>query len=108
MQVEEYSKTSLQSRLFSGLSIANKAAGEAIAKIPVISKSQIDETLIDAGHKLGAYGERRITETMQQLVERQSGCVHPFVENITMINQMYNQPLSLIFNSEALYIAAGE
>ena len=108
LQVEEYSKTSLQSRLFSGLSIANKAAGEAIAKIPVISKSQIDETLIDAGQKLGAYGDRRITETMQQLVERQSGCVSPFVENITMINQMYNQPLSLVFNSEALYIAAGE
>lgn len=52
-QVEKYSKTSLQSRLFSGLSIANKAAGEAIAKIPVISKSQIDETLIGAGEKLG-------------------------------------------------------
>lgn len=108
LQVEEYSKTSLQSRLFSGLSIANKAAGEAIAKIPVISKSQIDETLIGAGQKLGAYGDRRLTETMQQLVERQSGCVSPFVENIMMINQMYNQPLSLVFNSEALCIAEGE
>lgn len=107
-QVEKYSKTSLQSRLFSGLSIANKAAGEAIAKIPVISKSQIDETLIGAGEKLGAYSDRRVKGTMHQLVEQQSGCVRPFIENITMINQMYNQPLSIVFNNETLYIAAGE
>ena len=107
-QVEKYSKTSLQSRLFSGLSITNKAAGEAIAKIPVISKSQIDETLIGAGEKLGAYSDRRVKGTMHQLVEQQSGCVRPFIENITMINQMYNQPLSIVFNNETLYIAAGE
>ena len=101
---EKYSKTSLQSKLFSGLSIANKAAGEAIAKIPVISKSQIDETLIGAGKMLGAYNEKRVTMTMQQLLDKQSTCVRPFIENITAINQLYNQPISLVFNSETLYI----
>lgn len=106
--IEKYSKTSLQSKLFSGLSIANKAAGEAIAKIPVISKSQIDETLIGAGHKLGAHGEKRVSTTMQQLVDKQSSCVRPFVENITAINQLYNQPISLVFNSETLYIGTSD
>lgn len=103
-QIEGYTKSSLQSKFVGGLSAMNKVAGEAIAKIPVISKSQIDETLIEAGEKLGAYKERRVTTTMHRLVDRQSSCVRPFIDNIDMVNRMYNQPITLIFNEENLYL----
>lgn len=106
LQIEDYKKSSLQSKLFNGLAVANKATGEAIAKIPVISKSQIDETLIGAGEKLGTYSEKRVTSTMHQLVERQSSCVRAFIENINAVNQLYNQPMTLIFNEETLYLGA--
>lgn len=103
-QIEGYTKSSLQSKFVGGLSAMNKVAGEAIAKIPVISKSQIDETLIEAGEKLGAYKERRVTTTMHRLVDRQSSCVRPFIDNIDMVNRMYNQTITLIFNEENLYL----
>lgn len=106
-QIEGYTKSSLQSKLVDSLSVMNRVAGEAIAKIPVISKSQLDETLIEAGEKLGTYKERRITTTMHGLVERQSSCVRPFIDNIDMVNRMYNQSMTLIFNEENLYLAAG-
>ena len=106
-QIEGYTKSSLQSKLVGGLSVMNKVAGETIAKIPVISKSQLDETLIEAGVKLGTYKEQRVTTTMHRLVERQSSCVRPFIDNIDMVNRMYNQPMTLIFNEENLYLAAG-
>lgn len=105
-QIEGYTKSSLQSKLVGGLSVMNKVAGETIAKIPVISKSQLDETLIAAGEKLGTYKEQRVTTTMHRLVERQSSCIRPFIDNIDMVNRMYNQPLTLIFNEENLYLAA--
>ena len=106
-QVEGYTKSSLQSKLVGGLSVMNKVAGETIAKIPVISKSQLDETLIEAGEKLVTYKEQRVTTTMHRLVEWQSSCVRPFIDNIDMVNRMYNQPMTLIFNEENLYLAAG-
>ena len=106
-QIEGYTKSSLQSKLVGGLSVMNKVAGETIAKIPVISKSQLDETLIEAGEKLVTYKEQRVTTTMHRLVERQSSCVRPFIDNIDMVNRMYNQPMTLIFNEENLYLAAG-
>ncbi len=105
-QIEGYTKSSLQAKFVGGLSAMNRVAGETIAKIPVISKSQIDETLIEAGEKLGAYKERRVTTTMHRLVDRQSSCVRPFIDNIDMVNRMYNQPMTLIFNEENLYLAA--
>ena len=106
--IEKYSKTSLQSGLFSGLSVATKAAGKAIARIPVIGQYQIDETLIETSERLEVFGNNRLQNRMQQLVERQSGCVRPFIDNIVMISQMYNHALTLVFNEKALYIGIYE
>lgn len=106
-QIEGYTKTSLQTRLVGGLSAVNGIAGETIAKIPVISRSQIDETLIEAGEKLDNFKEQRVTTAMQKLVERQGGCVCPFIDGIHMVNRIYNQPMTLIFNGETVYLAEG-
>ena len=105
-QIENLSKSSLQAHLFGGLSAINKGAGTAIAKIPGINKSQIDETLIEAGERIGAYKNRRVQTTMQQLLERQSSCVRPFIDNINAINRLYNEPVTLIFNHDTLYLGS--
>ena len=105
-QIENLSKSSLQAHLFGGLSVINKGAGTAIAKIPGINKSQIDETLIEAGERIGAYKNRRVQTTMQQLLERQSSCVRPFIDNINAVNRLYNEPVTLIFNHDTLYLGS--
>lgn len=105
-QIENLSKSSLQAHLFGGLSAKNKGAGTAIAKIPGINKSQIDETLIEAGERIGAYKNRRVQTTMQQLLERQSSCVRPFIDNINAVNRLYNEPVTLIFNHDTLYLGS--
>lgn len=105
-QIENLSKSSLHAHLFGGLSAINKGAGTAIAKIPGINKSQIDETLIEAGERIGAYKNRRVQTTMQQLLERQSSCVRPFIDNINAVNRLYNEPVTLIFNHDTLYLGS--
>lgn len=105
-QIENLSKSSLQAHLFGGLSAINKGAGTAIAKIPGINKSQIDETLIEAGERIGAYKNRRVQTTMQQLLERQSSCVRPLIDNINAVNRLYNEPVTLIFNHDTLYLGS--
>ena len=105
-QIENLSKSSLQAHLFGGLSAINKGAGTAIAKIPGINKSQIDETLVEAGERIGAYKNRRVQTTMQQLLERQSSCVRPFIDNINAVNRLYNEPVTLIFNHDTLYLGS--
>ena len=105
-QIENLTKSSLQAHLFGGLSAINKGAGTAIAKIPGINKPQIDETLIEAGERIGAYKNRRVQTTMQQLLERQSSCVRPFIDNINAVNRLYNEPVTLIFNHDTLYLGS--
>ena len=107
-QIEGKAKTSIQSHLINGLANVNKVTGKAIAKIPVISKSQIDETLIEAGDKLGKFGSKRTEQTLKNFVDKQNSSVWVFVENINMINRLYNQPIELMFDQENLYIGAAQ
>lgn len=103
-EIEGYANSSIQSHLLKGLASVNKIAGSAISKVPVISKSQIDETLIETGDKLGNLGSKRIEQTMKQLIEKQSSSVHVFVENINLVNRLYNQPIELLFDKDNIYI----
>ena len=103
-QIERLSESSLQAHLLGGASAINRVTGETIAKIPGISKSKIDETLIETGEKIGAYQKQRIQTTMRQLLERQSSCVRPFIENINTVNRLYNKPVTLIFDKKTLYL----
>ena len=105
-QIEDMSKSSLQAHLFGGLSAINKGAGVAISKIPGIGKSQIDKTLLENSERIEAYKDRRIQTTMHQLLEKQSHCVRPFIDNINTVNRLYNEPVTLIFNRKTLYLGS--
>ena len=107
-QLEGYSRTSIQSQLLKGLASVNKVAGEAIAKVPVISKSQMDETLIKAGDKLGEFNSKRTEQTLNQFIEKHSAYVRPFVDNINTVNRLYNQPTELLFDQDNFYLSTAE
>ena len=103
-QSEKHTKSSLQTKFISGLSSVNKIAGEAIAKIPIINKSQIDETLIETSNRLVSYKDKKVSTIMSKLLEQQNACVRPFIDNIDMLNLVHNQTNTLIFDKENLYL----
>ena len=103
-RLEEMSRASLQSRVVSGLAAASKTAGGALAKVPVLSKSPVDEVLIAAGNKMNSHEAQKMRAALIRLAEHQSGCVRPFIEQIQNIDQLYNQPITLIFDRDTLYL----
>ena len=105
-QIETLSKSSLQSHLYDGLSALSKATGKTFAKVPGIKKLQVDENLIGAGEKIESHRERRVQAAMHQLFERQSSCVRPFIDSISTVSRLYNEPVTLIFNDDTLYLGS--
>ncbi len=106
-QIEGGSKSSIQSHILSGLATVSKFAGKTMEKVPIISKSQMDETLIDTGDRIDAIISKRTSKTMQTLIDKQySSYVMPFVENIKTISRIYNENLEIVFDHENLYITA--
>lgn len=104
-QIDDFSKSSIQTHLLKGLSKGSKAVGNAVSKVPVIGKSQIDETLIEAGNKLDEVGLKIKMNTFTQIVNKHNSNVRPFLENIKTINKLYNQPLELFYDQKSIYIS---
>ncbi len=102
--MEEYSKSSIQAGVLGGLATASKFMGDAIAKIPVISKSQLDENLIAAGSKLDKHSEKRTGIALEGLAQTRWSVVQPFTENIRAVNELYNRPVVYLFDNENVYV----
>ncbi len=103
-QLEAYYGSTIQSTLLKGIKSASKATGEAIAKIPVLKKRSVDETLLEAGTKLDLMVEKRSMQQLQRLATRHSSCVRPFVEMIETVDKLNSNPINLVFNNETVYI----
>lgn len=103
-QLKGDSKSSIESHLIEGLANASGVAGDKVAKIPLISRSQLDKNLIETSRRLGNYKSGRTEQTMERFVSSHDSCVRPFIENIDVVNRLYNQPMDLLFDKENLYL----
>lgn len=104
-KIEKDSQASLEGYALKGLSKLSSAAGKIVEKIPVISKSQLDENLIKAGGILQDVDTNRTQIVMQILSDSQTDYISSFIENIHIIDNLYNRPMQLMFDSENIYIA---
>lgn len=103
---EERAKSTLQSRALGALSAVSRAAGKTVEKIPVISRSQLDENLINAGEALGEQSETRADGALGRLTEYSGDCVRSFAEQIRAIERAYNSPINILFDNENVYLGS--
>jgi len=104
-KIEKDSKTSLEGYALKGLSKLSSGAGKIVNKIPVISKSQLDENLLQVGGILQEVDTNRTQNVVQILADSQTNYISSFIENIRTIDNLYNRSMQLMFDSENIYIA---
>lgn len=100
------SKTSIEGYALKGLSKLSNEAGKLVEKIPVVSKSQLDENLIKASGILQKVNTDRTEKIMQILADSQINYIDIFIENIQNIDSLYNQPQQLMFDAENIYVTS--
>lgn len=103
-KLENNANSSVQSYLRNGLANLSENAGNVIAKIPVINKSPIDEFLIAAGNTLEQHNSKKAGQTIKRLVNNKDCYTHPFIENIRMVDRLYNQPTEILFDKDNIYL----
>lgn len=104
VEIEGNSKNSVENKFLRFGSKLSNLTGETINKIPIVKRSNIEKTLIKVGEDLKTKSYKKTDGIIQLLIERQSSYVHPFVQNINEINELYNNPLELLFDKENIYI----
>ena len=106
-QIEEYTQSSLQSKLYKGSTSFSREIGYSLVMDRDIKKL-LGETLVLSSKKLEEKYSARIEQTMKQFLEKQNDHTRPFLENIKLVNKLYNQPVELIFDKENIYIGTTE
>lgn len=103
--LSDYYDSAIDTMLISGMAKATKAAGEALAQVPVIGeKTLIDDGLIAVGENVETLDETTRNESLAKIVSKQSSYVQPFVENIRTIGKLYDRPLAMAFDDENIYL----
>lgn len=102
--IEGYASTSMESHLLNGLAEISKTSGKLIAKAPVVSKSSIDEVLMETGERLEKFESNKTNKTLENFIDAKSSEVRLFVDNINTVNKLYNQPLEFLIDKENIYI----
>lgn len=70
----------------------------------MLFKSQLDENLIKAGRKLGSYQEEQTVNTLNNLIQNRMNVTISFVENIRMVNNLYNKPVKCLMDKDNIYV----
>lgn len=102
--IDEYTKTTIEAHLLKSASTVGKLTGETIAKIPLISKTQLDESLIEADEFLNKVGDEKVEKSMERYIENRDSGVEVFIDNINTVNQLHNKPLEILFDNENMYL----
>lgn len=102
-QLSDYAKSAMENHVVKGIGKISKAAGSTIAKIPVISNGQVDETLIEAGTNLQKYTGNQ-ESTLSKFTENKDTAIPTFIENVKMVGMYFNQSEGMVFDYENVYI----
>ena len=106
--IEKYADTSVRAHLLDGAATISKGAGKFLEKVPLISKTQIDEGLQKAGDSIKGKKERDADKLMGRLHPHQSSPTRPFVDSISMMSLMYNEQYEVLFDKEKIYITQNQ
>lgn len=103
-KIENDTKKSIQTGIVKGIGFVSKTFGNAVAKAPVINKSQLDENLISVGNNLQQLSDDKSNKIAIQLSNVKDDCVHPFIDNINTIDKLYNSSHRIYFDKNNLYL----
>lgn len=102
--IEGYANTSMESHVLKGLSGISKISGKLISKVPIASKSEIDEVLMETGERLERFESNKMNKALKGFSDARSSQVRLFIDNINTVNRLYNEPLEFLIDKEYIYI----
>lgn len=104
--IETSMESSLGKQLADGYVAANKFVGDALGKVDVLKKNKIDKIVKANGEVVEEKVDERLETVMKKFITYRNSEIDSFAKKINFINQIYNEPLDLLWDKENLYLSA--
>ncbi len=103
LYLEEISNKSIDSAFIHGLGVIGKGTGKLVEKIPYLSKSQVDEKLIESGENLKEKSIKMKEEYIKNFSSLSNPGTNVFTEKLKDVVYIYNNS-SIYLDSENIYM----
>ena len=105
LELEEYSKKSLDLKAIDLLGTTTKSLGNLASKTPLLKKTNAADTLNNVGEDLKSHSVKSVDKKVKDISKYQKAPVSQFCESIKQINDMHHNQLELYSDDEFVYIA---
>lgn len=102
-RLEKLSRSAVEGMVLHGASKATSVLAKAVAKTPLGDRTQLDESLEQAGRGLGRLNKKRTTELMEKLLPVKDCDVSPLAEQVRDLDLLLNKSVELLSDGESLY-----
>ena len=96
--------TTVESQIIGALSSIGKAAGNLAAKSPALDLLDVDDALRHGSKKLSKINDKKIARELQRIESKQAVYIRPFVDNISILDKAYNEPVQIMFDDKYIYL----
>ena len=93
----------VESQIIGALSSLGNAAGKLAAKNPGLDMLEVDDVLKNGSKKLKRVNTRKIEKELEKLESKQAVYIRPFIDNIAIVDRVYNEPVQVLFDDKNLY-----
>jgi len=106
-EIEGYTKKSIQSIFTKGIAGVSKGTGKVVSKIPLVSKSNVDEFFIESSEKINKFNDKRNDKSIKRLTTNSMKGTNPFIDSLNQINIIYNEPIEVLIDNKNIYLIEG-
>lgn len=103
-KLEKLVDTTVESYVLDGTANVSKNVGHAMAKVPLVKKTPLDDSLIKAGRKLDKLNDKKSDELMDIFKGSRSSGVKQFVDGVREMDDIFNKPKLMLIDDEAVYL----
>ena len=102
------SNTSVETTAVKGFSKVTKFLGEKAKKVKWLDEEDIDDELLEISLKADNFNENKISKALSDFIEDQEKCSLVFVENLMILNNLFNKEIDIVVDENNIYIQIEE
>lgn len=106
--LEKSSSGSIEKHILNGVGAAAGAVGSLIGSIPLIKEGQADEWLTDKGAEIRTKSQNIGESTLAKFKECEETSCIIFIDNLELVDKLYNQTSDIYIDRENVYLAFAE
>lgn len=103
-ELKGYVESSIESGALGVAGDLNKGLGKLLKDAPLVKDLKVGDAMQSVGDKLHEFKDDRNAKNIQKLYALQNVQVRPFVENLNIIKQLYNDSHTIYFDKDNIYL----